>query len=195
MPNSSPSSNLNPLMCLNSPRSGNMISYTSFTADQAISWMNFCKCLSNLSRILNNSNFERCHFAGSNCILEKMSFILLKNAAMKLYGFSELLTSQQADWIAKGNSGRFAEIQTALFLLNNEVNTAFETEWNRANSSSELIQQLSTDTSFKSVFNKDITAANDDENAEFYKISKKLVTNLICLLLQRQKPLLLLTAS
>lgn len=93
LPNSTASSNLTLLMGLNSPRSGNMISYTSFTADQAISWMNFCKCLANLSRILNNSNFERCHFAGSNCILEKMSFILLKNAAMKLYGFSELLTS------------------------------------------------------------------------------------------------------
>lgn len=67
--------------------------------------------------------------------------------------------------------------------MNNEVNIAFETEWNRANNSSELMQQLAADAAFKSVFNKDITAANDDDNAEFYRISKKLVTNLICLLL------------
>jgi len=68
-----------------------------------------------------------------------MSFILLKNAAMKVHAFSELFSTQQADWAAKGNSGRFAEIQTAMFLLNNEINAAFTAEWNKANATKALM--------------------------------------------------------
>lgn len=101
------------LACLNSPRSASIPSISSFpcyTADHAIAWMNFIKGLSNLSRILSNSNFERSPFSNSNCILEKMSFILLKNAVMKVHAFSELFSTQYTEWAAKGNSGRFAEI-------------------------------------------------------------------------------------
>lgn len=78
-------------------------------------------------RIVNNSNFDKANFSQSNCLLEKVSFILLKNAMMKLSKVNEKMYANGdnifnlSDWNTFKVSGKYTEIQTSFFLLFTEI--------------------------------------------------------------------------
>lgn len=54
-----------------------------------MNYLNFCKFLFNIVRIINNSNFDKKYFTSNNAMLEKISFVLLKNSMIKLTRINE----------------------------------------------------------------------------------------------------------
>ncbi|EAR99151.2 Serine/Threonine kinase domain protein (macronuclear) [Tetrahymena thermophila SB210] len=156
------------------------------SSDILNNYLNFCKLLSNLVRIINNSNFDKMAFQSSNFLLEKITFILLKNAMIKLTKVNDKMYANGEnifnlnDWNTFKISGKYTEMQTSFFLLYTEIQSSFEQEWNKGNNHSTQSQQINQDYSFVQLFNKDMT-----DDVRFYSISLSFVKSFIQLLNQK----------